>query len=189
MNHHTFSIYEANVSLNVEGGHYYRSSNIHSSGCFCFEYVWHGGSGHHVVGFSNHVTNRSFISYYHGNGVDVSFLSQPGSTFFYTPISFKQWETGMVCVDTSMSKITLVNRTNTYSTIFPNFSNTGQWFAYLDHHISMPSDLVSLNFGLNPFYNPLPSGYVPWSNNPIFHSCFIVHNYPESFIHSFFNYS
>ena len=89
------------------------------------------------------------------------FLSQPGSTSFYTPISFKQWETGMVCVDTSMSKITLVNRTNTYSTIFPNFSNTGQWFAYLDCGGSAISS-VSINLGLNPFYNKLPSGYIPW---------------------------
>ena len=158
MTYYTF--HPSNVTLTIKTSNYYRSSNNRTTGRYCYEFVWHEGTGYHLIGFTNIKTTRSFVGYYHRGG-DYRFHSYPGGVMVTSNMHFDLYEYGMVCIDTSNANMTLINRTSSHSYVFPNYPDSDQWFACLDDG-QTSGDLVSLNFGINPFVNNLPVGYQPW---------------------------
>ena len=161
MSYNTFDSCRPNLSFALKKDKYYRSSFAHSYGRFCFEFTWQSGPGFHQVGFSNTMNSRSFIAYYHGGGV-AQFFERPTGSSTISSISFVLGETGMVCIDTSIKKISFVRNDESIYREYPTFPDNGEWFTYLDHGNNEQISIIEINLRYHPFKNVIPCGYSSW---------------------------
>ena len=162
MSYNTLYENETEHIIDVSYRKSYRSSTSKKEIKHCIEStVLAGSSLKSEVGFSCSYNQRSFLSLYYYNGPVILQLIDDAMSTYPCSITQNIGDTVEICYD-SIEKDVVIIKDNEKCQMKLTFDNPNTWFAYADHGDDGQSNTISVNLGMKPFHNKVPTGFSKW---------------------------